>query len=75
MRSKQQHMCKEMNQYIISTNRTYPVNSIAKEIFGAEINRGRLLFRADRSLGAKQEDLTIVHFLNKFIVSCKEAVR
>jgi hypothetical protein len=31
-------------------------------------------FRADRSLGAKQEGLTIVHFLNKLIVSCKEAV-
>jgi hypothetical protein len=30
---------------------------------------------ADRSLGAKQEGLTIVHFLNKWIVSCKEAVR
>ena len=29
----------------------------------------------DRSLGAKQEGLTIVHFLNKSIVSCKEAVR
>jgi hypothetical protein len=26
-------------------------------------------------LGAKQEDLTIVHFLNKLIASCKEAVR
>ena len=32
-------------------------------------------FRADRSLGAKQEGLTIVHFLNKLIVSCKEAER
>jgi hypothetical protein len=64
----------------------YPVNSIAKEIFWAEIYwgrllfraeiyRGRLFFRADRSLGAKQEGLTIVHFLNKLIVSCKEAVR
>jgi hypothetical protein len=41
----------------------------------AEIYRGRLFFRADRSLGAKQEGLTIVHFLNKLIVSCKEAVR
>jgi hypothetical protein len=59
---------------------------MAKEIFGAEIYRGRLFFmaeiyrgrlffRADRSLGAKQEGLTIVHFLNKLIVSCKEAVR
>ena len=28
--------------------------------------------RADRSLGAKQEGLTIVHFLNQLIVSCKE---
>jgi hypothetical protein len=32
-------------------------------------------FRAVRSLGAKQEGLTIVHFLNNLIVSCKEAVR
>ena len=54
---------------------TYPVNSIAKEIFWAEIYRGRLFFMADRSLGAKQEGLTIVQFLNKLIVSCKEAVR
>jgi hypothetical protein len=35
---------------------------------------GTAFFRADRSLGAKQEGLTIVHFLNKLIVSCKEAV-
>jgi len=67
-------------------NSTYPVNYIAKEIFWAEIYRGRLFFRAeiyrgrlffraDRSLGAKQEGLAIVHFLNKLIVSCKEAVR
>jgi hypothetical protein len=27
------------------------------------------------ALGAKQEVLTIVHLLNKLIVSCKEAVR
>jgi hypothetical protein len=27
------------------------------------------------ALGAKQEGLTIVHFLNKLIVSCKEAVQ
>jgi hypothetical protein len=117
MRAKQQHVCKEMNHYMINTNRkwilsfgiewtigekyrnfiildyfslffnsTYSFNSIAKEIFWAEIYRGRLFcraeiyrgrhfFRADRSLGAKQEGLTIVHFLNKLIVSCKEAVR
>jgi hypothetical protein len=61
-----------------NTNSTYPVNSIAKEIFWAETYRGRIIFlgpryigddfffRADRSLGAKQEGLTIVHFLNKF---------
>ena len=36
---------------------------------------GTTFFRADRSLGAKKEGLTIVHFLNKLIVSCKEAVR
>ena len=38
----------------------YPVNSIAKGIFWAEIYRGRLFFRADRSLGAKQEGLTTI---------------
>jgi hypothetical protein len=27
------------------------------------------------ALGAKQKGLTFVHFLNKLIVSCKEAVR
>jgi hypothetical protein len=43
--------------------------------FRVGIYRGRLFFKADRSLGAKQEGLTIVHFLNKIIVSCKEAVR
>jgi hypothetical protein len=48
---------------------TCPVNSIAKEIFWAEIYRGRLF------LGAKQEGLTIVHYLNKSIVSCKEVVQ
>ena len=37
--------------------------------FRAEIYRGRLF------LGAKQEGLTIVHCLNKLIVSCKETVR
>jgi hypothetical protein len=37
--------------------------------------QGQLFFRADSSLGAKQEGLKIVHFLNKLIVSCKEAVR
>jgi len=41
--------------------------------FRAEIYRGRLFL--GRSLGAKQEGLTIVHFLNKLIVSCNEAVR
>jgi hypothetical protein len=54
-------------------NSTYTVDSIGKEIFlgrdisgttfcRVEIYRGRLFFRADRSLGAKQEGLTIVHF-------------
>ena len=33
---------------------------------------GTFYFRADRSLGAKQEGLAIVHFLNKLIVSCKD---
>ena len=67
-------------------NSTYPVIYIAKEIFWveiyrgrlflrAEIYRGRLFVRADRYLGAKQDSLTMVHFLNKLIVSCKEAVR
>ena len=41
----------------------------------AERYRGRLFFRGDRSLGAKQEGLTIVHFINKLIVSCIETVR
>ena len=39
------------------------------------ISGATIFFRADRSLGAKQEGLSIVHFLNKWIVSCKEAVR
>jgi hypothetical protein len=67
-------------------NSTYPVNYIAREIFWAEIYRESLFlgpryigddsfFRADRSLGAKQEGLTVVHSLNKLIVSCKEAVK
>jgi hypothetical protein len=42
---------------------TCPVNSIAKEIFWAEIYRGRLF------LGAKQ-GLTVFYFLNKLIVLC-----
>jgi hypothetical protein len=50
-------------------NSTYPVNSIAKEIFGPRY------IGDDFFLGAKQEGLTIVHFLNKLIVSCKEAVQ
>jgi hypothetical protein len=41
---------------------------------GRDISGTTFVFRADRSLGAKQEGLTIVHFLNKLIVSCKEAV-
>ena len=48
---------------------------IGDDFFVAEKYRGRLFFRADRSLGTKGEGLTIVHFLNKLIVSCKEAVR
>jgi hypothetical protein len=41
---------------------------------------GRLFFRSDiyrgrLFLGAKQKGLTIVHFINKLIVACKEAVR
>ena len=43
--------------------------------FRVEICRGRHFFRADRSLGAKQEGLTIVNFSNKLIVSCTEVVR
>jgi hypothetical protein len=31
MRAKQQHVCKEMNQYMINTNRKY---FIAKKFFG-----------------------------------------
>ena len=32
-------------------------------------------FRANRSLEVKQEGLTMFHFLNKLIVSCKEVVQ
>jgi hypothetical protein len=58
----------------------YPFNSIAKEIFLGRYISGTTFFRTEiyrgrLFLGAKQEDLTIVHFLNKLIVSCKEAVR
>jgi hypothetical protein len=60
-----------LRQAIVSLffNSTYPVNYIAKEIFWTEIYQGRLLFRAEiyrgrLFLGAKQEGLTIVHFLN-----------
>jgi hypothetical protein len=45
------------------------------EFLGRDISGTTFFFRADRSLGAKQEGLTIVYFLNKLIVSCKEAVR
>jgi hypothetical protein len=64
-----------LDYFSLFFNSTYPVNSIAKQIFWAEIYRCLLFFRAHRSLVAKQEGLTIVHFLNKLIVSCKEAVR
>ena len=33
------------------------------------------ILRLSYIIGAKQEGLTIVHFLNRLIVSCKEAVR
>jgi hypothetical protein len=69
MWTKQQHVCKEMNQYMINTNRKWILS------FGIEWTIGVKYRRADRSLGAKQEGLTIVHFLNKLIVSCKEALR
>jgi hypothetical protein len=55
MRAKQQHVCNEMNQYMINTNRKWILR------FGIE--------------WTYEECLTIVHFLNKLIVSCKEAVR
>ena len=48
---------------------------LQRRFFGRDIYRGDFFFRADRSLGAKQEVLLIVHFINKLIVSCKEAVR
>jgi hypothetical protein len=46
-----------------------------RRFFGPRYIGDDIFFRADRFLGAKQEGLTIVHFLNKLIVSCKEAVR
>ena len=76
-----------LDYFSLFFNSTYPVNSIAKEIFWSRDISGTtfflgpryigddFFFRADHSLGAKQEGLTIVHFLNKLIVSCKEAVR
>jgi hypothetical protein len=67
MRAKQQHVYKEMNQYMFNT---YP-----KKIFWARYIGDDFFFRADRSLGAKQESLTIVHFFFKLIVSCIKAVR
>ena len=53
---------------------------LGRDLWGTTFFQGRHIsgttfFKADRSLGAKQEGLTIVHFLNKLIVSCKEAVR
>jgi hypothetical protein len=65
-----------LTQLIILQRRFFGPRYIGDDFFSrAEIYRGRHFFRADRSLGAKQEGLTIVHFLNKLIVSCKEAVR
>ena len=46
---------------------------MGRDISGTTFSRAEL-FRGDFVLGAKQEGLTIVHFLNKLIVSCKEAV-
>jgi hypothetical protein len=63
MRAKQQHACKEMNQL---QRRFLGPRYIGEDFFRVEIYWGR------HFLGAKQEGLTIVHFLNKLIVSCKK---
>ena len=60
--------------FLCSSIRLTQLILLQRRFFGQRY-RGRLFFRADRSLGAKQEGLTIVFFLNKLIVSCKEAVR
>ena len=62
--------------FLCSSIRLTQLILLQRRFFRAEIYRGRLFCpRADRSLGAKQEGLAIVHFLSKLIVSCKEAVR
>jgi hypothetical protein len=63
MLAKQQHVCKEMNQYSLYI-RSIPTGNGGRDISGTTY-----------FLGPKQEGLAIVHFLNKLIVSCKEAVR
>jgi hypothetical protein len=40
-----------------------------------ELNTIKIVSVTTAFLGAKQEGLAIVNFLNKLIVSCKEAVR
>ena len=72
------HLCSSIRlTQLIQLQRRFFGRDITRTTFflRAEIYRGRLFVWADRSLGAKQEGLTIVHFLNKLIVSCKEAVR
>jgi hypothetical protein len=63
---------------MINTSRKWILSFSIEWTIGVKyrkLYRGQLFFRADSSLGAKQEGLKIVHFLNKLIVSCKEAVR
>ena len=61
----------QLNQYCFKKNHLYI------PFFSLFLNHERhdQRNRVTTALGAKQEGLTIVHFLNKLIVSCKEAVR
>ena len=66
------HLCSSirLTQLILLQRRFFGPRYIEDDFF-----LGPRYIGDDRSLGAKQEGLTIVHFLNKLIVSCKEAVR
>jgi hypothetical protein len=47
---------------------------LQRRFLGRDISGTTFFFRTDRSLGAKQEGLTIVHFLNKLIVRCNLSI-
>ena len=50
--------------FLCSSIRLTQLILLKGDLLGRDIS-GATFFRADRSLGAKQEGLTIVHFLNK----------